>query len=306
MDGKTKLTFPGRTSWTPPQGVFIVPRQADGEWWELADESRGNRSYYYNTLTRSTQWTRPGDNQFVIPLGLIQSTATLPHNPRRSRVYSTNSADHLRPNNPASPLIRSRGQSDPPGFTRHNHGPRPPPSPRRDATRTPDAPPAPRSGARNLVVPSTTSSVTPPSPPRGASIPSQVRRTSHSSPLTPPSPETPRQLPRILSVVGEGDGEEASDREAYADNEESGNEADQSVLSGESGRTARVEARGMGTKFEGKKEQGRGFLGMLGRQGRSRTSPIMGEKERGGDTGELQLIDISRRERADIQYPCRG
>lgn len=68
--------FTGQTSWTPPQGVFVVPRQAEGEWWELADTSRGNRSYFYNTMTKQTQWARPGENQFVIPLGLIQvSTA---------------------------------------------------------------------------------------------------------------------------------------------------------------------------------------------------------------------------------------
>jgi hypothetical protein len=54
-----------------------VPRQAQGEWWELADTTRGNRSYFYNTLTKETQWNRPGGDAFVIPLGLIQS-ATLP------------------------------------------------------------------------------------------------------------------------------------------------------------------------------------------------------------------------------------
>ena len=54
-----------------------MPRQAEGEWWELADTTRQNRSYFYNTLTKVTQWTRPGGDAFVIPLGLIQS-ATLP------------------------------------------------------------------------------------------------------------------------------------------------------------------------------------------------------------------------------------
>ncbi|GFZ48162.1 hypothetical protein JCM24511_05910 [Saitozyma sp. JCM 24511] len=66
----------GQTSWSPPEGVFIVPRQAAGEWWELADTSRGNRSYFYNTLTKKTQWTRPGGDAFVIPLGLIQGSVT--------------------------------------------------------------------------------------------------------------------------------------------------------------------------------------------------------------------------------------
>lgn len=69
---QAELTSAGQTSWVPPQGVFIVPRQPEGEWWELADKTRNNRSYFYNTLTRDTQWTRPGENQFVIPLGLIQ------------------------------------------------------------------------------------------------------------------------------------------------------------------------------------------------------------------------------------------
>lgn len=69
---RTPADQPGQTSWNPPEGVFIVPRQAAGEWWELADTSRGNRSYFYNTLTKKTQWTRPGGDAFVIPLGLIQ------------------------------------------------------------------------------------------------------------------------------------------------------------------------------------------------------------------------------------------
>lgn len=87
----TKLTRTlGHCSWEPPIGAFIVPRSADGEWWELADASRNNRSYYYSelrgcsavvvshadaaldTLTGKTQWTRPGGEAFVIPLGLIQ------------------------------------------------------------------------------------------------------------------------------------------------------------------------------------------------------------------------------------------
>lgn len=73
---RTPTDQPGQTSWSPPEGVFIVPRQAAGEWWELADTSRGNRSYFYNTLTKKTQWTRPGGDAFVIPLGLIQGSVT--------------------------------------------------------------------------------------------------------------------------------------------------------------------------------------------------------------------------------------
>ncbi|WOO78826.1 Rho GTPase-activating protein 39 [Vanrija pseudolonga] len=37
----------GQCSWEPPVGAFVVPRSPDGEWWELADPSRNNQSYYY-------------------------------------------------------------------------------------------------------------------------------------------------------------------------------------------------------------------------------------------------------------------
>ncbi|WVQ70683.1 hypothetical protein IAR50_000205 [Cryptococcus sp. DSM 104548] len=70
----------GQCSWDPPVGAFVVPRSPEGEWWELADSTRSNRSYYYNTLTGKTQWTRPGGSAFVIPLGLIQRNA-LPARP---------------------------------------------------------------------------------------------------------------------------------------------------------------------------------------------------------------------------------
>jgi hypothetical protein len=42
------LTSIGTCSWEPPIGAFLLPRQEDGEWWELADSKRGNRSYYYS------------------------------------------------------------------------------------------------------------------------------------------------------------------------------------------------------------------------------------------------------------------
>ncbi|KAL7423882.1 hypothetical protein Q5752_001467 [Cryptotrichosporon argae] len=73
----------GQASWDPPVGAFVVPRSPQGEWWELADPSRGNRSYYYNTLTGETQWPRPEGDAFVIPLGLIQRNA-LPQHPGRA------------------------------------------------------------------------------------------------------------------------------------------------------------------------------------------------------------------------------
>ncbi|GMK54712.1 hypothetical protein CspeluHIS016_0112980 [Cutaneotrichosporon spelunceum] len=65
----------GQCSWEPPVGAFVVPRSPDGEWWELADPSRDNQSYYYNTLTCVTQWNRPDGDAFVIPLGLMQRNA---------------------------------------------------------------------------------------------------------------------------------------------------------------------------------------------------------------------------------------
>ncbi|WWC92229.1 uncharacterized protein L201_007183 [Kwoniella dendrophila CBS 6074] len=100
----------GQCSWDPPVGAFVVPRSPDGEWWELADATRGNRSYYYNTLTGKTQWTRPGGNAFVIPLGLIQQSA-LPTRPSpqspSSRIIPTTPSRSNRQirqlDNPTSP-----------------------------------------------------------------------------------------------------------------------------------------------------------------------------------------------------------
>lgn len=36
------------TTWDPPIGAFLLPRQTEGEWWELGDVTRGNTSYYYS------------------------------------------------------------------------------------------------------------------------------------------------------------------------------------------------------------------------------------------------------------------
>lgn len=52
----------------------MLPPSADGEWWELSDESRGGLSYYYQTKTGETVWERPS-SAFVIPLGIIQVRA---------------------------------------------------------------------------------------------------------------------------------------------------------------------------------------------------------------------------------------
>ncbi|OCF54784.1 hypothetical protein L486_07920 [Kwoniella mangroviensis CBS 10435] len=130
----------GQCSWDPPVGAFVVPRSPDGEWWELADATRGNRSYYYNTLTGKTQWTRPGGNAFVIPLGLIQRAA-LPNrptaqspssssNPSSSRIIPTTPSRSNRQNrssNLFSPNSNSVQSPSTPGTNKAY--PRPPYSP---------------------------------------------------------------------------------------------------------------------------------------------------------------------------------
>lgn len=88
-----------------------------------------------DTLTGVTQWTRPGGNAFVIPLGLIQQTA-LPPRPESAATLEPrgNMPAHLTPNkrNLAPPL-------SPEGPIRP--GPRPPPSPRRpEANGSPSRP----------------------------------------------------------------------------------------------------------------------------------------------------------------------
>ncbi|KAF8638003.1 hypothetical protein AX16_010635 [Volvariella volvacea WC 439] len=78
VDPQTQTSFfacpaTGQVSWDPPVGNFVLPPSADGEWWELCDESRGGIPYYYQTKTGETVWERPAG--FVIPLGIIQNTA---------------------------------------------------------------------------------------------------------------------------------------------------------------------------------------------------------------------------------------
>jgi hypothetical protein len=53
-----------------------LPPSADGEWWELTDDSRG-LPYYYQTKTGETVWERP--EGFVIPLGIIQVRHLVAH-----------------------------------------------------------------------------------------------------------------------------------------------------------------------------------------------------------------------------------
>nr|GAT57728.1 Rho GTPase-activating protein 39 isoform 2 [Mycena chlorophos] len=64
----------GEVSWDAPLNQFVLPPSAEGEWWELCDESRGGIPYYYQTRTGQTVWERP-EAAFVIPLGILQNTA---------------------------------------------------------------------------------------------------------------------------------------------------------------------------------------------------------------------------------------
>ncbi|EKM80787.1 hypothetical protein AGABI1DRAFT_119363, partial [Agaricus bisporus var. burnettii JB137-S8] len=78
VDPQTQTSFyacpaTGQVSWDPPVGNFVLPPSAEGEWWELSDESRGGIPYYYQTKTGITVWERP--EGFVIPLGIVQNTA---------------------------------------------------------------------------------------------------------------------------------------------------------------------------------------------------------------------------------------
>uniref|UniRef100_A0A0W0FWJ9 Rho gtpase activator n=1 Tax=Moniliophthora roreri TaxID=221103 RepID=A0A0W0FWJ9_MONRR len=78
VDPQTQSSFyacpaTGQVSWDPPVGNFVLPPSAEGEWWELSDDSRGGIPYYYHTKTGETVWERP--EGFVIPLGIIQNTA---------------------------------------------------------------------------------------------------------------------------------------------------------------------------------------------------------------------------------------
>ncbi|KAJ6495627.1 hypothetical protein C8R47DRAFT_1115791 [Mycena vitilis] len=78
VDPQTQTSFyacpaTGQVSWDPPVGNFVLPPSADGEWWELSDDTRGGLPYYYQTKTSQTVWERP--DGFVIPLGIIQNTA---------------------------------------------------------------------------------------------------------------------------------------------------------------------------------------------------------------------------------------
>jgi hypothetical protein len=65
----------GDCSWDAPVGAMVLPRSVDGEYWELKDETRGGKKYYYHTGTGKVMWNRPSAGELVIPLGMIQMNA---------------------------------------------------------------------------------------------------------------------------------------------------------------------------------------------------------------------------------------
>ncbi|KAG7449597.1 uncharacterized protein BT62DRAFT_928318 [Guyanagaster necrorhizus] len=107
VDPQTQSSFyacpaTGQVSWDAPVGNFVLPPSAEGEWWELSDESRGGLSYYYQTKTGETVWERPPG--FVIPLGIIQNSALgrrLSHRLSKSMAYdSALQSQRLSPEKP--------------------------------------------------------------------------------------------------------------------------------------------------------------------------------------------------------------
>ncbi|OXC68647.1 hypothetical protein AYX13_02852 [Cryptococcus neoformans] len=198
----------GQCSWDPPVGAFVVPRSPDGEWWELADSTRNNRSYYYNTLTGKTQWTRPRANAFVIPLGLIQRNAL----PARSPAHKS-SLPATRIHSPSTPS-RERSYTTQPAATPTKNQPKPtipiplysPPasvdSPRVTALHTRDV----DTPSRGLfTAPAFNPLATSPLSPSSPSV-SLIKQKSMSASLTAPNLSS---LANPLSVVEERSGSEA-------------------------------------------------------------------------------------------------
>ncbi|KAF5385859.1 hypothetical protein D9615_002353 [Tricholomella constricta] len=64
----------GQVSWDPPVGNFVLPPSEEGEWWELADDSRGGLPYYYQTKTGETVWERPAGFNTALGRRLSQTT----------------------------------------------------------------------------------------------------------------------------------------------------------------------------------------------------------------------------------------
>lgn len=59
----------GERKWAIPPGSLVLPRSADGEWYELWSDEH-NLPYYYHTVKNETTWYKP--DGFVIPLKAVQ------------------------------------------------------------------------------------------------------------------------------------------------------------------------------------------------------------------------------------------
>ncbi|KDR75311.1 hypothetical protein GALMADRAFT_249333 [Galerina marginata CBS 339.88] len=110
VDPQTQTSFfacpaTGQVSWDAPVGTFVLPPSAEGEWWELSDESRGGLPYYYQTKTGETVWERPSG--FVIPLGILQNTSM-------GRRLSQTTFDHF---SKLIPTTKKQGPSHEPTHT---------------------------------------------------------------------------------------------------------------------------------------------------------------------------------------------
>lgn len=64
----------GERKWTIPPGSLVLPRSADGEWYELWSDEH-NLPYYYHTVQNETTWYKP--DGFVIPLKAVQVSDTI-------------------------------------------------------------------------------------------------------------------------------------------------------------------------------------------------------------------------------------
>lgn len=59
----------GERKWMIPPGSLVLPRSAEGEWYELWSDEH-NLPYYYHTVRDETTWYKP--DGFVIPLKAVQ------------------------------------------------------------------------------------------------------------------------------------------------------------------------------------------------------------------------------------------
>ncbi|KAJ7594657.1 hypothetical protein C8J56DRAFT_444915 [Mycena floridula] len=206
VDPMTQTSFfacpaTGQVSWDPPAGNFVLPPSADGEWWELADESRGGLPYYYHTKTGETVWERP--STFVIPLGILQNTAL---GRRLSNRFSKTIPE-------ASPAAKtSPGSARKPGIRRsyttdsHHPGSRSvsqqlPPIPGSPYVTDGSAPPSPTSQTAPLTPVSKGSPVGKSSPHSLSSPESSPRARSKSSSYVSHRPAQPQSLTAALEIL---------------------------------------------------------------------------------------------------------